>query len=197
MKRVDDGVVISGPSLLVDEILRVFGASSLNHLVSTIWDNGLLAYGQPSADAAQRSRMFLVPNAIENSDNLFYTSPRVGLDLSNPETVPVATDNRVTYVGRQYRYFRNPELLLANGRLQTFVGLFRHAKQRASTEASIASFVATSGKFSAKTVEKYITEFRRGQNTGKLQNFVGLAGKNSGPAVYLQLMGTLLHLNLL
>jgi len=53
------------------------------------------------------------------------------------------------------------------------------------------------GKFSAKTVEKYVAEFHRGQESGQLQDFIGLRGKTSGPALYLQLMGTLHRLKLL
>jgi len=197
MRRIKDGVIISGPSLLVDELLRVFEAPNPNTLVSTVWENDVGAYREPWGSASQISRMYLVPKKVSMSGKTYYTSPRVGLDLSNPETKPVATDDRVIFIGRQYRYFRNPELLLANGRLQTFMGLMCDAKLNAVTEGRMSKLIATGGKFSEKTVDKYISEFRRGQASGALEKFIGLGGKSSGPAIYLQLMGTLHGLNLI
>jgi hypothetical protein len=53
-----------------------------------------------------------------------FRSPRIGLDLSNPETKANPTHPRIVFVGKLYQYFTHPELLIANARIQTFVGLY-------------------------------------------------------------------------
>ncbi|KAG2741103.1 hypothetical protein P692DRAFT_20822327 [Suillus brevipes Sb2] len=53
-----------------------------------------------------------------------FCSPRIGLDLSNPETKTSPTYPQIVFIGKLYRYFTYPELLIANGRIQTLVGLY-------------------------------------------------------------------------
>jgi hypothetical protein len=192
MRRVKEGTVISGPSLLVDEILRVFDAPNLNTLVSTIWDNELSALR--IADSINpTSCMYLVENKRYSGDGKMYSSPRVGLDLSNANTKASPTDPRVAFVGKSHRFFRHPELLMKNGRLQTFVGLLRQLKRERTTEASIAPLLAAMGNFTEQSIEKYTAEFRWGESSGRLQHFIDLGGKTTAatPANYLRLMGTL------
>ncbi|PIL37700.1 hypothetical protein GSI_01394 [Ganoderma sinense ZZ0214-1] len=48
-RRVSDGKVISGPSLLVDEVLRLSGAREIAELVSVNWTGDISAFPPPSA----------------------------------------------------------------------------------------------------------------------------------------------------
>lgn len=198
MRRVNDGTVISGPSLLVDEILRVFDAPNLNTLVSETWNNQLFALQTPES-AKSFSCMYLAKKDVylARCDRMIYSSPRVGLDLSNPDTKASATDPRVTFVGKFHRFFRYPELLTKNGRLQTFVGLLCRSKNERSNETGIASLIAITGKYSEASVKKYTAEFRRGESSGRLEHFVGLSEKTTAPANYLRLMGTLYRMKII
>lgn len=198
MLRVEDKVVISGPSLLVDEILRVFDAPNLKTLVSTTWGDSLFALRRPDHKESTVICMHLVKKESVGTCPIIHTSPRVGLDLSHPSTKPEPSDNRVAFIGRLHRFYRHPELLVHNGRLQTFVGLLCDLRIRKGTEASLNSHLAATGKFTPKSVEKYLSEFRRGQSSGKLDKFVQLDGKGSStPSTYLNLMGTLHRMGLL
>ncbi|KAG9317913.1 hypothetical protein JVU11DRAFT_2144 [Chiua virens] len=53
-----------------------------------------------------------------------YHSPRIGLDLSHPDTTATITHPRVIFVGKLYRHFTHPELLSSKGRVQSFVGIY-------------------------------------------------------------------------
>lgn len=123
VRRLQDQKVISGPSLLVDEILRVSSASSISELVSVKWQGDIAALSPPSQPRS--IYMYLrkrPPSSLATSP--VFRSPRIGLDLSNPETKANPTHPRIVFVGKLYRYFTYPELLIANGRIQTFVGLY-------------------------------------------------------------------------
>ena len=126
-----NGKVISGPSLLVDHIINLSGASSISDLVENIWAGDTCAF---TSEKDERStRLFLrpvsEPSSTSSSSRItstIYFSPRIGLDLShpgttNPEILPIHP--RIQFLPKPYRFFAHPEVLVANGRPQTFLGV--------------------------------------------------------------------------
>ncbi|KAI0752693.1 hypothetical protein C8Q80DRAFT_1147701 [Daedaleopsis nitida] len=150
VRRISDAKIISGPSLLVDEILRLSGASTITELVSDRWNGNISAFA-PSTSGTHAlstspspnySTMYLVrsessstaiKHANSSDDTLrIFNSPRIGLDLShssipNPSSSKSSTSllsrPRITYIAAPYRYFIYPHLLTTKGRAHTFVGV--------------------------------------------------------------------------
>ena len=58
-RRVSDGKVISGPSLLVDEVLRLSGAREIAELVSINWTSDISAFPPPDAPSSPSSSSVL------------------------------------------------------------------------------------------------------------------------------------------
>jgi hypothetical protein len=133
IRRISDSTVISGPSLLVDELLRASGATGLPELVNEKWSGDISAFRAPSAGGDLDSNppaatifMGVKEAAASRAPPQIYKSPRIGLDLSHPSTRLDPSDRRVRYVSKPYRYFILPNLLTANGRGQTFLGVHNH-----------------------------------------------------------------------
>ncbi|KAF9021261.1 hypothetical protein BDZ89DRAFT_906508, partial [Hymenopellis radicata] len=116
------GKVISGPSLLVDHILTLSGATSISSLATEKWDGNTGALNVPDSFDAGRTYKYLAPSK-EKRLSTIYTSPRIGLELFNPGTPCSLACPRVRFVGKHYRYFVHPELLVANGRAQTMLAV--------------------------------------------------------------------------
>ncbi len=197
IRRVGDQKIISGPSLVVDEILRQSNASDIKTLVVDQWRKRVDAL-QPPTDGLG---MWLAPWGNDNpkSKPILYTSPRIGLDLSHQSATVKLDDPRVVYVGKPYRFFTCPESLKANGRVQTFVGLVLPLiTGNTLPRSTIYSHAAAQG-FSASVVKKYIEAFENGLLSGKLVQFVGSVGKNvSSSAIrYIQMMATLHQLGVI
>ncbi|KAF8641302.1 hypothetical protein AX16_010081 [Volvariella volvacea WC 439] len=76
-----------------------------------------------AAQAAAPSSSSPTPPAKTKDQPVIHRSPRIGLELSHPGTKPSPTHPRVVYVQRPYRYFIHPDLLTANGRAHTFLGV--------------------------------------------------------------------------
>ena len=122
MRRCHDQKVISGPLLLVDEILRLCSASNINELVSAKWKGDIYALSIPRKP--RRTYMYLRKRPASSLvTSRIFCSPRIGLDLSNQETRATSSHPRVVFVGKLYRRVTHPELFIANGRAKTFVGL--------------------------------------------------------------------------
>ncbi|KAI6103836.1 hypothetical protein EDD16DRAFT_1693901 [Pisolithus croceorrhizus] len=68
LRRYPEQKIICGPSLLVDEILRASGASSISDLVTGVWN-----------DDIGPSRLIPPSKTLQ----VVYNSPRIGLDLSS------------------------------------------------------------------------------------------------------------------
>lgn len=209
--RAPDGRVLSGPSLLVDELLRLSGAPSVAALVTALWDGDTDAFpsdgpprdGGDARGASLRLRAVDAPRARRT----IYRSPRIGLDLSHA-SIPLpsggSTDAtlrhaRTAFVARRYRCFVRPELLTANGRGQTFLGVYdslSDADRQGPGErvaGRLAGAMGLSRKTgSAATVLKYLRSYEDGRGMA-LKRFVGGAGKGAGasPAPFLQMMGCL------
>ena len=125
-----------------------------------------------------------------------FRSPRIGLDLSNQETKASVTHPRVIFVGRLYRYFTHPELLIANGRTQTFVGLYLALLHEKKYEAGSMMFRSELSKLTGikdSTLVKYLSDYRWGFEKGKLEGFIGASGKGvaASASAYLKMMGML------
>jgi len=111
-----NGKVISGPSLLVDHIINVSGASSISDLVENKWAGDTCAF--ISEKDERSTRLFLRPvsepsltSSSSRAASTIYFSPRIGLDLShpgttNPEILPLHP--RIQFLPKPYRFFYPP-----------------------------------------------------------------------------------------
>ena len=141
IRRQSDAKVISGPSVLVDEVLRATRAATIAQLVKDAWDGDTAAWPSTSAELSDTrdSYLRLVPatrssststgGGVVDSVRQIYSSPRIGLDLSN-SSIPTSVEKAlkhasVHFVGRRYRYFVEPHLLVANGRGHTVYGVLK------------------------------------------------------------------------
>ncbi|KAF5334414.1 hypothetical protein D9611_013563 [Ephemerocybe angulata] len=223
--------VISGPSLLVDEILASSGAKDIGDVVNGKWGGNVSAFpSQAVGEATPSHSLYLVPASLsaQSSGTLggksptIYTSPRIGLDLSHPGTTGPSVrplHSRLRFLGRAYRYFREPHLLTANGRSQTFLGIVYHSAQalieaKQGKEASSSRVNSSAKSFTntlsnprilvnvckitglkEPTAHKYLEDFKAGRKGGEqvLKEFVGPSGKGAGssPKKYLVMMGAL------
>lgn len=195
IRRVQDQKVISGPSLLVDEILRVSGASNISELVSVKWKGDIAALSIPSQPRGVYMYLRKRPASSFVTSPVF-RSPRIGLDLSNPYTKANPTHPRIVFVGKLYRYFTHPDLLIANGRTQTFVGLYLALVEEKKYEPGSYQFRNELIKLTGikyMTLVKYVLDYEFGFERGKLEEFVGAAGKgtSASASAYIRMMGTL------
>lgn len=198
LRRSSDGSVILGPSLLVDEILRLSGACSISELVEKKWRGNTTAVAPVFGST---NRLYLRYKSANNitSQPTIYRSPRVGLDLSNSNITPSLTDQRVNYISRLYRYFTHPHLLTSNGRGQTFMGIYRACvdSQRFASDNDVLQEIMKLLDMKQQTALKYLAAFKAGSDKGTLQSFIGSAGKgiSASPGTYLKMMGTLARIN--
>lgn len=129
-----------------------------------------------------------------------FRSPRIGLDLSNQETKATPTHPRVVFVGKLYRYFTHPELLIANGRTQTFIGLYLALVFEKKYEADSLKFRSELSKLTGikdATLVKYLSDYELGFEKGVLEDFVGASGKGvlASASAYLKMMGMLARIS--
>ena len=201
--RRQDGKVISGPSLLVDEILRVCNAASIKELIDDKFGNDLSAFGRAGLLSSARSRKmaFLVRLRSTCCDqgkasfdkSSIYSSPRIGLDLSHPGTTTSPNDPRVVFVQKAYRFFTEPNILTANGRAQTFLGLYMESTRKGGNKENVLNEVMRLSGLKRSVVNKYQADYKGGMQNRTLKPFVGISGKglSSSPAGYLKMMGAL------
>jgi len=194
---VTDSTVISGPSLLVDELLRTSRASDIPELVNDKWLGNISAFRAPSPSDPDSNpvTLFIGVKQETSSPPQIYKSPRIGLDLSHPSTRLDPSDRRVRYVSKPYRYFVLPHLLTANGRGQTFLGVHNHCVNvlQISKRSSLAGKIASLTGLKPQTVDKYLNTYQEALASGELERFIGSRGKgaSSSPGTFLQLMGAL------
>ncbi|KAI0797396.1 hypothetical protein BC629DRAFT_1285897 [Irpex lacteus] len=212
IRRISDEKVISGPSVLVDEILRASGASTIVELVNQKWAGDTTAWSLSTTEntSTLQSSLRLIP-VTPTPEQLnpphIYSSPRIGLDLSHssiplPSTPAGAAKTlgypRLTFISREYRFFVHPELLTANGRGHTFLGVYRSLTSESEKERSKGGLkerlVALTG-LKANTVDKYLQEYLESVKDGRLSAFVVAKGKGAGsnPVSALRMFGTLEH----
>lgn len=228
VRRMSDSKVISGPSLLVDEILRLNGASSISELVQENWSGDISAFGTTSSRSSasspiplgRRSAMSLVrkqsslpgqgqgrgSGADSDSRSRLYYSPRIGLDISHQsiEASTALSHPRVQFITKLYRFFVHPHLLTANGRGQTFIGVYDallgRAEDRSDSETLdeselLAEIVKLTG-LKSTTAGKYLGDLQGGLEGGKLSQWIGPKGKvvTSNVGAWLRMIGTLRQL---
>ena len=181
--------VVSGPSLLVDCILKYSGAESIEELVSEHWNGDISAF-PPSNDRASVSLIPVPPPDVtgEREVSHVYCSPRIGLDLTNPSAAPSLSNQRVSFVQRRYRFFRLPTLLRTKGQAENFLGALYHClkvpgwsiteldRDRA-TLFKKHSVIAHIEKVTGKTgAARWLKAFEAGTQA-KVDRFCGAAGK--------------------
>ena len=213
LRRISDSKVISGPSLLVDEILRLSGAANIPALVDHLWAGDISAFPPASSESKLPSvslylrpttasalakpssvSSYFTPNTAPMSAKPpVYRSPRIGLELSHPGTTNSPAHPRVVFISKPYRYFVHPELLIANGRSQTFLGVYRACLTSGLAGVQLTSKLARLTGMKEKTIIKYLADYNSGVDKGDLQSFIGASGKgaSASPATYLKMMGTL------
>jgi len=196
--------VISGPSLLVDQILSASGASSIEELVDDKWERNTSAFlseeGNPPA--------CLYVKAVESKQtSKIYFSPRIGLDLSHPGTKSpsiLPLHPRIRYLPRSYRFFVHPDQLVANGRPQTFLGVLKSCIASATSldtglkKPYLSSDIARLTGLKEPTVAKYLAEYIAGRKAGAkyLDTVIGVKGASSSPTTYLKTLGAISTLSL-
>ncbi|KAG8916524.1 hypothetical protein FRC02_003775 [Tulasnella sp. 418] len=125
--RERDNKIITGPSLLVDEILNQSNASAIRELVEDKWQGDRQAFRSATDTPERQTHLYFTPYVGKLSSlPTVYNSPRVGLELSNRAD----QEDRIALVDRHYRFFIHPQRLTQKGRAQTFVGLWRHLQSR-------------------------------------------------------------------
>ena len=201
LRRVSDSTVISGPSLLVDELLRSSVVDDIPELVNDKWLGAISAFrAPPSAENPDLNSLFIGvkdKSASTRAPLQIYKSSRIGLDLSHPSTRLDPSDRRVRYVSKPYRYFVLPHLLTANGRGQTFLGVHDHCVNalQISKKSLLVGKISSLTGVRSQTVDKYLNTYREALEAGELERFIGARGKgaSSSPGTFLQLMGALQH----
>ena len=188
LRRVSDSSVVSGPSLLVDELLRCSRSPDISELTEK-WFGEISAFRAPSSEnpASIPAALFIGSKQTHTSSQI-YKSSRIGIDLSNTSSA----DRRMQYVCKPYRYYILPRLLTANGRGQTFLGVYDHCVDslQVSKSALAGKIVSLTG-LQPQTVDKYLKAYRDARASGELQPFIGPGGKGaaSSPVPFLQLVG--------
>ncbi|KAF5358658.1 hypothetical protein D9758_007720 [Tetrapyrgos nigripes] len=221
IQRVQDGKVISGPSLLVDELLSVTKASNISDLVQKQWNGDIACFSarRPVQSSSRLTLRLFEPSHSEQRPTV-YKSPRIGLDLSNPQiplTPTTPSHPRIVFVSKPYRYFTHPNLLVANGRHQTFLGVLFSLKSfpiihghAPVPDEMVKSLSAITG-IRGQTVRTYLSHFMSGfghDDDGGAESdmpkeavflpkdFLGAAGKgvSSSAERYLKMMGCLIRM---
>ncbi|EKM60155.1 uncharacterized protein PHACADRAFT_206334 [Phanerochaete carnosa HHB-10118-sp] len=202
LRNRETSKMFSGPSLLVDELLRLSNAANIAQLVKTMWIEDINAF-PPLAVSAEpvTSLRLCARDALEKPVRKVYRSPRIGLDLSNPGIPPPAGSDihatlahpRTFFISKRYRYFVGPTLLTSNGRGHTLLGVYEDLVQNGdlSEDKLIVRLESTTG-LKLATIVKYLGEYRAG-GTSSLRSFIGAQGKGSGssPVTFLRMLGCL------
>ncbi|KAJ2931063.1 hypothetical protein H1R20_g6057, partial [Candolleomyces eurysporus] len=233
--------VVSGPSLLVDQILSSSGVKEIGDLVNGKWGGDTSAFppssnpttpgpaGSPTPPSppAPTCTLRVIPKSQFGSSSssskptgswgflgskkqtVIYSSPRIGLELSHPGTTGPSVrplHSRIRFLPRAYRYFREPELLVANGRPQTFVGALLHSAKiiglsdlgaKALKNPRLIKDVCKIANFKEPLAQKYLNDFVDGGKGGEKlleREFVGAKGKGAAgsPSSYLRMMGAVM-----
>lgn len=216
MKTEESGktFVISGPCLIVEKILLLTQSRNIAELVRRKLSGSLGAFKniEPSSLRTDHVVKLYLKNVISEShptSHFLYCSPRIGLDLSHPSVVPYPKDPRVSFVAKLYRFFTHPELLKANGKCNTLIGLlveeFPEGLSKvleSFTDRPIRPILA--GRrleiaIKSNTLERYIDDLVDGFSKRSLSEFVGLPGKNaaSNPRTFMRMMGVLARIGVL
>lgn len=212
LMRRSDSQVICGPSLLADEVISKSGAASIRDLVQEVWAGDTYAFGNTGNDSVNSINRQVTLSVRKNDTSAprakvptLYSSPRIGLDLSNPTVTPTSDHPRVVYVSKSYRYFTQPALFGDKGRVHSFVGVYSHllaghARPPTGPEwdtASLSSCIASILSMRPELALKYVGHFHANEpgDLEALKQYVGKAGKGASgsPAAFLGMMGVLVE----
>ncbi len=199
-----NGKIISGPSLLVDQILSTSGSPSIEDLVENKWERNISAFLFEEGSTAICLYLKEVKPEDRKALTRIYFSPRIGLDLSHPGTTGPATlplHPRIKFITKRYRFFVLPDKLVANGRPHTFLGILQSflalspSLERVLRRSSLSGEIANLMGLKATTAARYLSDFKAGREAGLsvVESVVGPNGKgaSSSPATYLKMMGAL------
>ncbi|KAJ3759041.1 hypothetical protein EV360DRAFT_42631, partial [Lentinula raphanica] len=211
LRNTHTNQVISGPSLIVDEILKLTRAKSISDLVENQWKGDISAFRGKGQIVAGESILYLMsksPSPHEAQATKIYQSPRIGLGLSHPSVSlsPSFNHPRVVFLSKPYRYFTHPELLTSNGRPQTFLGVL-NLLQAGSAKSldTLLSFDEHESKqllenistlsgmkllTATKYLEYYLDKHCVQSSDLDLSSFIG-SSKHDSPSSYLSLIGFL------
>ncbi|GJE99788.1 hypothetical protein PsYK624_160590 [Phanerochaete sordida] len=204
LQNRESSKVFSGPSLLVDELLRLSGATNISDLVKSVWMEDTDTFTPPTESEKTAASLRLhVRNVsgMPSKPKKIYRSPRIGLDLSNPGIpLPAGSDTQATlahprtyFLPKRYRFFVEPAVLTSNGRGHTLLGVRDDLVQSGTLhEHQLAGRLESITGLKPATVLKYLGEYRTGQKGG-LRTFVGAQGKGAGssPVTFLRMLGCL------
>lgn len=208
--------IISGPSLLVDKILELTRSENIAELVNHKLKGHLIFIddtpGTVATTSGDKSAKLYLRSVGDNLNSPLTTevcqcSPRVGLELSHPSISPTAKDPYVSFVGKMYRYFIQPDVLKSSLRYYNIIWYlsrrdFINSLGEGTLTERTTELLARLGKETCirrMHLEKYITAFRNGHQKQDLRNFVGSIGKgtSSNPIKFLTMIGVLCRLGLL
>ncbi|KAJ3859949.1 hypothetical protein EV359DRAFT_50076 [Lentinula novae-zelandiae] len=195
LRNTSTGRVISGPSLVVDEILKFSWVTSISDLVTKQWRGDISAFRKNAHSAPNTSVLrFEGKDETEIQAVRIYQSPRIGLGLSHPSVSPSFDNPRVVFLSKPYRYFIHPELLTSNGRPQTFLGILSSLKAASLLDKperkKLIDDICDKSGMKTHTVAKYLEYYSSEHGCSNLKSFIGSASKDS-PSNYLRLMGIL------
>ncbi|TFK33297.1 hypothetical protein BDQ12DRAFT_691390 [Crucibulum laeve] len=203
-----DPKVISGPSLLVDQVLLLCKAASILELVEDTWSGDTTAFHSTNGEDAPSAALTLQPRPATTAvPPTIYTSPRIGLDLSHPGTTPPPEHTadttplhpRIVFLPKLYRYFVHPKELTTKGRPQTFLAML-HSRlsscpdiDRKLKSGGLSNNIARMMGLKESTASKYLADYVAGREAGRsaLKAFVGVKDSSSSPAAYLKMMGAI------
>lgn len=134
--------------------------------------------------------MFMKKRTKSKEPSQVYSTPRIGLELSHPSAEASSTNPRVIYIGKPYRYIVHPDLLVANGRSQTFIGVYSFVidSDNFDKEEKVVAEVARITGIKDKTIRNYVSDYKHGLDGGcSLNGFVGT--KTTAVGKYLNMMG--------
>ena len=203
---------VYGPSLLVDRILNLSGASSISELVKLIWQGDTNALGPPSASSTSSRTSYLYLRPVTCSSPTLpqiRTSPRIGLDLSHPGiTIPNSQSTlidchpRIRFLPKMLRYYTRPREL-RKGRAQSIYGFIHSAlttqfdprNNALSDDETFRAILTEAIGLKDALINKYLLEYDAGRKKGleHLSLCIGPGGKGAAasPTSYLKMMGAL------
>ncbi|OBZ70071.1 hypothetical protein A0H81_09582 [Grifola frondosa] len=197
VRRMIDSKVISGPSVIVDEILRTGDATSIHDLVVTKMRGDIFAFLAPGCESTSDPVTLHLKRKHPPRKERFriFRSPRVGLDLSH-SSIPkesAAQHPRARFISKPYRYFIEPHTLISNGRSQTFLGVYQACMESGlyDTEDALRAEIAKLARLKPPTVSKYLADYNYGLERSDLRPYLGAAGKQPTHSSFLRMMGTL------
>ncbi|CAJ0753822.1 23606_t:CDS:2 [Entrophospora sp. SA101] len=181
----DENELIEGPSLIVDEILRLCGVDNLSikEMVEVKWKgkSGISKYstGVSSPYFIKSSSQSSMKHKRKSNNlkhkEIVYNSPRVGLTLSNTNPSP---NLRLNFLLKPYRFFIKPHLI-KKGKAQLIIGLY----DRYQDINKVAEISGTSRSI----VENYLKEFKL--DSDNIDEFLGKKGKGSNGMEYCKMAG--------